>query len=69
MDERSKTDAERIAAMCLHLPDDPNAAVSLALVACATVVIRAGEEDDAALDGLRAALESLRDTGLGEAKH
>lgn len=69
MDDRSRTDAERIAAMCLHLPDDPAAAVNLALVACATVVIQAGEEDEAALNGLRAALGGLRDAGLSEAKH
>jgi hypothetical protein len=63
------TDAERIAAMCLQLPDDPDAAVNLALVACATVVLQAGEKDEAAVDGLRAALGVLRDVGLGEAKH
>jgi len=69
MVDRPKTDAERIAAMCLQLPDDPGAAVNLALVACATVVIQAGEEDEAALDGLRTALDVLRVAGFGEAKH
>jgi hypothetical protein len=69
MDDRPKSNAEIVAAMCLHLPDHPAAAFNLALVACATVVIRAGESDEAAVDGLRAALGSLRETGLGEAKH
>jgi hypothetical protein len=69
MDRHPKSNAEIVAAMCLHLPDDPDAAVNIALVACATVVIQAGESDEAAIDGLRSALGSLRETGLGEAKH
>lgn len=69
MSEGPETNAERLAAICLLLPDDPDRALNLATVACAAAVLMAGVDDDTALHGLRAALDSMRDGGYGEERH
>jgi hypothetical protein len=69
MTDGPKTDSERIAAICLLFPDDPQHAVDLATVACAAAVLTAGVDEDAAVDGLRTALESMRDNGFGQERH
>lgn len=66
MDGVPKNSRETVTAICELLPDDPEAAVSVATVACAAAAITAGLDDEATVDGLRAALESMRGTGFGE---
>lgn len=55
-----------VTAICALLPDDPEAAVSVVTVACAVAAITAGLDDESTVDGLRAALESMRGNGLGD---
>ena len=64
--EPPKSATETVTAICELLPDDPKSAVNMATVACAAVAITAGLDDEATVDGLRAALESMRGTGFGD---
>lgn len=69
MTDRPKSDSERLAAMCLLLPDDPKRGVDIATVACAAAVLTAGVDDETALLGLQVALTEMREGGFGQERH
>ncbi|WP_018012519.1 hypothetical protein [Sinorhizobium medicae] len=66
MDGKPENPTKAVTAICALLPDDPEAAVSVVTVACAAAAITAGLDDESTVDGLRAALESMRGNGLGD---
>ncbi|MDX0028696.1 hypothetical protein FB009_12470 [Sinorhizobium medicae] len=60
MDGEPENPTKTVTAICALLPDDPEMAVSVVTVACAAAAITAGLDDEATVDGLRAALVSMR---------
>ncbi|MHC2353796.1 hypothetical protein ACVMB3_003305 [Sinorhizobium meliloti] len=60
MDGKPENPTKTVTAICALLPDDPEAAVSVVTVACAAAAITAGLDDETTVDGLRAALVSMR---------
>ncbi|PND22882.1 hypothetical protein CN934_03495 [Ensifer sp. MMN_5] len=64
MDGGPENPTKTVTAICALLPDDPEAAVSVVTVACAAAAITAGLDDEATVDGLRAALVSMRGSGF-----
>ncbi|WP_457812130.1 hypothetical protein [Sinorhizobium meliloti] len=66
MDGERENPTKTVTAICELLPDDPETAVSVVTVACAAAAITAGLDDEATVDGLRAALVSMRGNGLGD---
>ncbi|MQV37522.1 hypothetical protein [Sinorhizobium meliloti] len=66
MDGEPENPTKTVTAICALLPDDPEAAVSVVTVACAAAAITAGLDDEATVDGLRAALVSMRGNGFGD---
>ncbi|MDX0218580.1 hypothetical protein GOC40_11315 [Sinorhizobium meliloti] len=64
MDGGPKSSTKTVTAICALLPDDPEAAVSVVTVACAAAALTAGLDDEATVDGLRAALVSMRANGF-----
>ncbi|MDE3789608.1 hypothetical protein I7G86_02980 [Sinorhizobium meliloti] len=64
MDGGPENSTKTVTAICALLPDDPEAAVSVVTVACAAAAITAGLDDEATVDGLRAALVSMRRNGF-----
>ncbi|MDW9573410.1 hypothetical protein GOA73_08475 [Sinorhizobium meliloti] len=67
MDGAPKNATKTVTAICALLPDDPEAAVSVVTVACAAAAITAGLDDEATVDGLRAALVTMRGNGYVDA--
>ncbi|MDW9773043.1 hypothetical protein GOA89_14895 [Sinorhizobium meliloti] len=61
---KPENSTKTVTAICALLPDDPEAAVSVVTVACAAAAITAGLDDEATVDGLRAALVSMRGNGF-----
>ncbi|RVG28034.1 hypothetical protein [Sinorhizobium meliloti] len=66
MDGEPMNATKTVSAICALMPDDPQAAVNLAMVACAALAIKAGLDDESTVDGLRAALVSMRGNGFAE---
>ena len=66
MDGEPENPTKTVTAICALLPDDPESAVSVVTVACAAAAITAGLDDEATVDGLRAALESMRENGFAD---
>jgi hypothetical protein len=66
MDGKPENPTKTVNAICALLPDDPESAVSVVTVACAAAAITAGLDDEATVDGLRAALETMRGAGFGD---
>lgn len=69
MDGGPENSTKTVTAICALLPDDPEAAVSVVTVACAAAAITAGLDDEATVDGLRAALVSMRGNGFVNIAH
>ncbi|MDW9398650.1 hypothetical protein GOB45_17680 [Sinorhizobium meliloti] len=66
MDGEPENPTKTVTAICALLPDDPEAAVNVVTVACAAAAITAGLDDESTVDGLRAALVSMRGNGFGD---
>lgn len=69
MAEKLIDKAKRGKAILAMLPDNPTLASAEMLTHAAVVCISAGLDDVSAMRGLQAALDNLRERGLGEEKH
>lgn len=62
----TKDPVEAVMLICRLLPGGRQEASDAAMVICAMAAISAGLDDETAIGGLRAALESLRGTAFGD---
>lgn len=65
----SKAGQESVDAILALLPKQPGEAVGVSTATCAATCIDAGLDDEQAVQGLRAALSSLRKRGAGRRLH